>query len=272
MGIFIACEMLRRGCRVSMFDASAFRRHSVHATAQAVLLSHHHHSLNGPEISKMLGKLQVASDVEGLVSDAFLVVVEAVSEDLEVKRQVFTSLINAFKNARVPPEKVLLSSNSMSITIDSIVHGLDDEYANRCIGLRFLHPVLFLDEVEVVQQLRKPKCTLRDLSSMLASMRFNFTLSDEMTGRRLTRDDVQSHWDHQHVDVSIPARRTCAPLTSENVCAVCFEQCASTILIPCGHDVTCESCVAKLSLGRDAAQRHLIKCPLCRQDGTAITL
>jgi hypothetical protein len=65
---------------------------------------------------------------------------------------VFQKVAAIFKQKSASPEDVLLCSNSMSLPIHTIASGVEREYRHRCIGLRFLGRVLFVDEVAVTYQ------------------------------------------------------------------------------------------------------------------------
>lgn len=98
-----------------------------------------------------LDRLETTTDLEAAVADADLVV-EAVPEDLELKRSVFADV-----EAHGPAE-ALLASNTSSLSVTAIAAEL--EYPGRCIGLHFFNPVHIMDLVEVVVGERTDEATL----------------------------------------------------------------------------------------------------------------
>lgn len=48
----------------------------------------------------------------------------------------------------------------------------------------------------------------------------------------------------------------------EDDCLICFDQPRTVCMVPCGHLLLCDACVAEKILG----QRRLFECPLCRAE------
>ncbi|GAB3666212.1 3-hydroxyacyl-CoA dehydrogenase NAD-binding domain-containing protein [Halopiger thermotolerans] len=86
------------------------------------------------------GRIEGTTDLEEF-ADCDLVV-EAVLEDLDVKREVFADL------ERVCDDDVLLATNTSTLSITSIAADL--ERPERVIGLHFMNPVPIMEGVEVV--------------------------------------------------------------------------------------------------------------------------
>jgi 3-hydroxyacyl-CoA dehydrogenase len=74
-------------------------------------------------------------------------VVESVFEDLTLKKDLFNSMGDLLKERAVLTDQVLLCSNTMAIPMADITEEVCKEYRGSCIGMRFLHPVWFIDEV-----------------------------------------------------------------------------------------------------------------------------
>ena len=185
MGISIACELLRRGCTIFMWDNNAFRRHSVRKSVHVMLLTFC--CFDKIHIEQMLQRLHVAEHLEELIDCPIPTVIEAVSEDVDIKQQVFADIFEILKLNCVAPDRVCICSNSMSIPIEQVVNGLDEVYSHRCIGLRFLDPVVLIDRVEVTAP-QSPNAiyVLRTVETMLRSMQFKPSLSDKLSGQRLS--------------------------------------------------------------------------------------
>lgn len=92
-----------------------------------------------------LSRLKVTSDLREAVSGATLVI-EAVPEDLSLKRSVFREL-----DRNCPPETIL-ASNTSSLSISAI--SAATVYPGRVIGTHFFYPPYVMKLVEVVKGVR----------------------------------------------------------------------------------------------------------------------
>lgn len=86
-----------------------------------------------------LGKIQFTNDINSLKAD---MVVEAIVEKLEVKRQLFEKL------AEINSSDTILASNTSSISITQIAKGIP--HAERIIGMHFFNPAHIMKLVEVI--------------------------------------------------------------------------------------------------------------------------
>jgi len=107
---------------------------------------------------RRLGRIRPALDASGL-SDVD-VVIEAVLEDIEVKRQLWQELGNKV------PKHALLLSNTSSLSITEMQEG--QRHAERIAGLHFFNPAPKMPLVEVVAGERTSKKTL-DATCALAA-------------------------------------------------------------------------------------------------------
>jgi len=92
------------------------------------------------EIQPIMGRIATSIGLEGC-SGAELVV-EAVSEDLDIKRSVFADL------DRITPDSTILSSNTSSISITALAAVTNRP--DKVIGMHFMNPVPVMKLVEVV--------------------------------------------------------------------------------------------------------------------------
>lgn len=98
-------------------------------------------TLDSAEAEAMKQAVTIADDLEGFANcDA---VVEAVFEDVDLKRQIFTDL------EAVVSESCVLASNTSSILIASIAR--DCRVKGRIAGMHFFNPVPLMKLVEVVE-------------------------------------------------------------------------------------------------------------------------
>jgi 3-hydroxybutyryl-CoA dehydrogenase len=88
-----------------------------------------------------LGRISTATDLESSVSEAD-VVVEAVPESIELKREIFGVL------AKAAPAHALLATNTSSLSIAQIAEAGDP---GRVIGMHFFNPVHIMKLVEVIK-------------------------------------------------------------------------------------------------------------------------
>ena len=98
--------------------------------------------MSADELEAALGRVHVTTDLAEAASDADLVI-EAVFEDLEVKRKTFAAL-----DVAAPPGAVL-ASNSSTIGISKLADAT--ARPDRCVNMHFFYPVLVMDLVEVVR-------------------------------------------------------------------------------------------------------------------------
>lgn len=95
----------------------------------------------GPdEAAQVLARVTPAESVSGLPECGL--VIEAVPEDLALKRRLFAEL------AETQPSTTLLATNTSSIDIDDIAHDVTDP--ERVLGLHFFNPPPLMALVEVV--------------------------------------------------------------------------------------------------------------------------
>ncbi len=92
----------------------------------------------------VLGRIEIGTDLAAGVTDADLVV-EAVPEKMELKRQIFAALdVSA-------PEGAILATNTSSISITDIAAGTTRP--DKVIGMHFMNPVPVMKLVEIIRGL-----------------------------------------------------------------------------------------------------------------------
>jgi len=98
--------------------------------------------LSPEDMDAALGGVQVTTDLHEAVERADFVI-EAVFEDIEVKRSIFKELDD------VAPPGAVLASNSSTMGISKIADVT--HRPDRCINMHFFYPVLVMDLVEIVR-------------------------------------------------------------------------------------------------------------------------
>jgi 3-hydroxybutyryl-CoA dehydrogenase len=94
------------------------------------------------EMEAALAQVKTIAELSRAVEGAN-VVVEAIVENLDAKRQLFVEL------DRLAPEDAILASNSSTIVISEIASGTTRP--ERCCNMHFFYPPLVIDLVEVVK-------------------------------------------------------------------------------------------------------------------------
>ncbi|WP_049922518.1 3-hydroxyacyl-CoA dehydrogenase family protein [Halopiger djelfimassiliensis] len=97
--------------------------------------------LTESEMDATLERIEGTTDLEGAVADADLVV-EAVPEDMDLKREVFADVEAA------TGEETVIASNTSSLSVTEMASVLDRP--ERAVGLHFFNPPHLMDLVEIV--------------------------------------------------------------------------------------------------------------------------
>ncbi|MSQ07956.1 MAG: 3-hydroxyacyl-CoA dehydrogenase family protein [Dehalococcoidia bacterium] len=142
MGHGIALEFAAAGFPVRIFDSdpAVLERAAEHARRSAALMAEAGR-IRRKDIPAVLGRIKAADSIEAAASDAD-VVVEAVYEDLEIKRKVFAVLDKA------APAHALLLSNSSAFMPSQIAAGVDRP--ERVAVAHYFDPPHLLPLVELV--------------------------------------------------------------------------------------------------------------------------
>lgn len=99
--------------------------------------------LSSSEKQDILGRVSIATDMEALRPASF--VIEAVTEDLKVKTEVFRAL------DQLTSRDAILASNTSSISITKL--GAATQRPDKVIGMHFMNPVPVMKLVEVIRGL-----------------------------------------------------------------------------------------------------------------------
>lgn len=141
MGRGIARATAAVGVEVLLYDARpAAAEEAVHQVAEGVARQVAKGRLSQDEADRLIGRLRVVPSLDEL-TDCSLVL-EAVVEDLDVKRAVFAAL------EKVVPATCVLASNTSSLSIGAVFKEL--RHPQRAVGLHFFNPAHVMALVEVV--------------------------------------------------------------------------------------------------------------------------
>ena len=162
MGSQIAQQAALNGVDVSLHDKSEEQlRKSADSNRGHVMRRVEKGKLAQADADAALARVRTTTDLGHAVRDADFVI-EAVFEDLEVKRAVFAEL------DRVAPADAVLASNSSTMGISRIADAT--RRPDRCVNMHFFHPVLVMDLVEIVRGPQTSERTVERAMSMAREM------------------------------------------------------------------------------------------------------
>jgi len=142
MGHGIAYVAALTGCDVALTDARPEALPHALDQIEALLVGGvRRGKLAASEHAAIRKRIRAEPELGAAVSDAD-VVIEAVVEDLAIKRSLFQEV------ERAAPRHALLASNTSSLSIGEIASGL--EQPERLVGMHFFNPVHVMKLVEVV--------------------------------------------------------------------------------------------------------------------------
>ncbi|MBU3699312.1 MAG: 3-hydroxybutyryl-CoA dehydrogenase [Candidatus Kapabacteria bacterium] len=118
-------------------------------------------TITAEQMAEVLGRISTATDLEKGATGADLVI-EAASERLEIKRQIFATL------DRVCKPEAILASNTSSISITELAGGTSR--ADKFIGMHFFNPVPVMKLCEIIRGLATSDETYATIKSMAETM------------------------------------------------------------------------------------------------------
>src|SRR5215475_10352782 len=142
MGAGIAQVAARAGFDVVMRDVSAeFLERGMNAIDRSLQRDVDKDRLSIEEKNEIVQRIRTTADIDGF-GEAF-VVVEAATEDLAVKTEVFRAL------DRMTNPNAILASNTSSISITKL--GAVTNRPHKVIGMHFMNPVPVMKLVEIIR-------------------------------------------------------------------------------------------------------------------------
>ena len=118
-------------------------------------------TITAEKMAETLGRISTTTDLEKGASNADLVI-EAASERLEIKRQIFSTL-----DAVCKPDAIL-ASNTSSISITELAGGT--KRADKFIGMHFFNPVPVMKLCEIIRGLATSDDTYSTIKAMAETM------------------------------------------------------------------------------------------------------
>jgi len=142
MGNGIAQVAARAGYAVMMCDVKeVFLQRGMSAIDKSLQRDVDKQRLSAEEKTTIIGRIETTTKLETLSSASF--VIEAVTEDLKVKSELFKAL------DRITPGTAVLASNTSSISITKL--GATTNRPDKVIGMHFMNPVPVMKLVEVIR-------------------------------------------------------------------------------------------------------------------------
>jgi 3-hydroxybutyryl-CoA dehydrogenase len=142
MGNGIAQVAARAGYRVVMRDVKdEFLQRGLQAIDKSLQRDVDKQRLSAEERGAILNHITTTTELDALSAAAF--VIEAVTEDLDVKMEVFKAL------DQITPPETIIASNTSSISITRL--GAATSRPDRVIGMHFMNPVPVMKLVEVIR-------------------------------------------------------------------------------------------------------------------------
>jgi len=161
MGNGIAQVAARAGYSVIMRDVSEeFLHRGVQSIHRSLQRDIDKERLNETEKREIVGRITPTTDIQQLSEASF--VIEAVTENLDVKTEIFKSL------DRITDAQTILASNTSSISITRL--GAATARPDKVIGMHFMNPVPVMKLVEVIRGIATSNETyerVRDLTDKL---------------------------------------------------------------------------------------------------------
>jgi len=142
MGNGIAQVAARAGYTVVMRDVSdAFLQRGISAIDKSLQRDVDKERLSAEDKQSIIGRIRTTTELEPLRDASF--VIEAVTEDLTVKTEVFKAL------DRITSPETILASNTSSISITRL--GAATSRPEKVVGMHFMNPVPVMKLVEVIR-------------------------------------------------------------------------------------------------------------------------
>ena len=203
-GCAIAGEFVRRGCSVLLYDNTEYTRARAFQTLRASLYDHVASGyLLKPDVDELIGRITLAHSLPEALEKSQLVV-ESVFEDLQLKRELFNQMGEILKQRASPASQddgppVILCSNTMDLSMSDITEDMCKEHRGSCVGMRFLHPVWFVDEVELADCDYTRRATTAAAERLLKRLFFQPFFFDGCYRRKLTLQEITTYQSRQRL-------------------------------------------------------------------------
>lgn len=142
MGHGIAQVLATSGYKVTLRDiADKYLKNGKESIQNSLTKSVERERISKPDMEEILDRIDYTVDLDEAVNDANLVI-EAVPEDMEIKKQVWKEASN------LAPKNSLLATNTSSLSITEIAKNVSNP--KRFLGMHFFNPPVIMKLVEVI--------------------------------------------------------------------------------------------------------------------------
>ncbi len=161
MGTEIASRALLYGHKVNIFDIDATALSKSRATIEAFIQAKKNHQVIKEELTAVQQRVSFYQDMTAAAKGCDLII-EAVAENIEVKRQVFMQL-----DELLPPP-VILATNSSSIPVSRIE--TEVKHKERVLNMHFYAPIENMYFVELMRGVGTSDQTIKRASDWLIGL------------------------------------------------------------------------------------------------------
>lgn len=161
MGSGIALVSARSGYDVVMRDIKKrFIEEGIRKIERFLAIGVKKKKITGEEKKRILSRIKSTVELKDLVSGDL--VIEAITEDFELKKKLFKEL------DALCPKKVIFASNTSAISITKLA--ATTKRPDRFIGMHFMNPAPIMKLVEVVRGLRTSDKTVKIIKEVAKKM------------------------------------------------------------------------------------------------------
>ena len=158
MGNGIAHVFAQYGFKVSLIDReTSILKNALEIIEKNLTRQAEKNQIKSAEIPQILSSISLHSKLEEGIINADIVI-EAIIEDLEVKKQLFRSL------SEITAADTILASNTSSISITQLAQVTSKP--EKVIGMHFMNPVPLMTLVEVISGQNSSKQTIDTVESL----------------------------------------------------------------------------------------------------------
>jgi 3-hydroxybutyryl-CoA dehydrogenase len=174
MGNGIAHTFIQHGFDTMLYDTDVEKLHFAKSTIEQNLKKQALKQLvHTPEIPSILERLQLKTSLKEIPFHSFLVI-EAIPENLELKRNVLQSIEHAVS------KDCLIATNTSSISINTLSNTL--EYPERFIGMHFMNPVPINPLIELIIGKKTDEFTIKSIESIAKKIKKEVYVSNDYPG------------------------------------------------------------------------------------------
>lgn len=173
MGSGIAQVAATAGCSVKIYDTNSEALYkSKNALEKTLLMLLEKGKIDASEKNRISDSIAYANDLNEL-SDSDLVI-EAIVENLEIKRKLFSELEN------IVSENTILASNTSSLSIASIAASC--KKSERVIGIHFFNPAPLMQLVEVIPAIQTSEEILNKTVQIISDWKKTVAVAKDTPG------------------------------------------------------------------------------------------